>query len=282
MREGEDSMHKYDQVMEAVQYIRSKVDVRAKTAIVLGSGLSGFAEKVEKIVELLYEDIPYFCTSKVEGHKNRLIVGKVQCGQILILQGRYHYYEGYSVEEISFPIRVLQFLGIEKLILTNASGAIDRSFVPGDIMLITDHINTVGCNALIGTNDERMGERFPDLSRLYSEKLRGLALKAAASCEIALKEGVYVWTSGPMFETPAEIRAYEIMGGSAVGMSTVPEAIVAAHAKMEVLGLSCISNMAAGISEGTLSLEEVFDTMSRNGNRFTRLMFEILEDEEMK
>lgn len=275
-------MHKYDQVMEAAKYIKPKVDVQAKTAIVLGSGLSGFAEKVEKIAELAYRDIPHFCTSKVEGHKNRLVVGEVQGRQVLVLQGRYHYYEGYSVEEISFPIRVLQFLGIEKLILTNASGAVDRSFVPGDIMLITDHINTVGKNPLIGANDERMGERFPDLSRLYSERLRSLALKAAASCEITLREGVYVWTSGPMFETPAEIRAYEIMGGSAVGMSTVPEAIVAAHAKMEVLGLSCISNMAAGISQGALSLEEVFETMKENEDRFTRLMFEILCDEEMK
>ncbi|MDO4793150.1 MAG: purine-nucleoside phosphorylase [Filifactor alocis] len=275
-------MHKYDQVMEAAKYIKSKVDVQAKTAIVLGSGLSGFAEKVEKIAELAYRDIPHFCTSKVEGHKNRLVVGEVQGRQVLVLQGRYHYYEGYSVEEISFPIRVLQFLGIEKLILTNASGAVDRSFVPGDIMLITDHINTVGRNPLIGANDQRMGERFPDMSRVYSERLRSLALKAAVSCEITLREGVYVWTSGPMFETPAEIRAYEIMGGSAVGMSTVPEAIVAAHAKMEVLGLSCISNMAAGISQGALSLEEVFDTMKENEDRFTRLMFEILRDEEMK
>lgn len=271
-------MHSYEQVKEAADYIRSKVKVEADTAIVLGSGLAALAEELEEAVCIEYNDIPYFGVSKVKGHSNRMCFGKLEGRQVVIMNGRYHYYEGYDVEEVSFPIRVLQLLGIKYLILTNAAGGIDRSFSAGDMMLITDHINTLGINPLRGSNEERFGERFPDMSFVYEKELRELAKCCAARLDIDLKEGVYVWTSGPMFETPAEIRMYALCGGSAVGMSTVPEAIVAAHGRMRVLGLSCISNMAAGISDKSLSLEEVFETTKKTEKQFVLLMREMMRN----
>lgn len=271
-------MHSYNKAREAADYILSKIDVKADTAIVLGSGLGSLAEEMEESISLEYQKIPHFGVSEVQSHANRLSIGMIEGRRIVVMRGRYHYYEGYTVEEVSFPIRVLQLLGIKNLLLTNAAGGIDPSFVAGDIMLIRDHINTLGINPLRGKHEERFGERFPDMSFLYEKEFRTLAKSCATKLGLELKEGVYVWTSGPMFETPSEIKMYSLCGGSAVGMSTVPEAIVAAHAKMKVLGLSCISNMAAGVLEQPLSLEEVFETTKKTEKQFVALIKEILKN----
>ncbi|MBO8170612.1 MAG: purine-nucleoside phosphorylase [Bacillaceae bacterium] len=264
-------------VQEAKTFIEKKVDLRPEIGLVLGSGLGVLAEEIEDPVVIKYPDIPHFPVSTVEGHAGQLVVGMLKGKKVVAMQGRFHYYEGYDLKEVTFPIRVMKALGIEKLIVTNASGGINEDFEPGDLMLIQDHINMTFRNPLIGPNEDEWGVRFPDMSSAYSPELRELARRVADRQGLSLREGIYVGLIGPSYETPAEIRMLRKLGGDAVGMSTVPEVIVARHAGIEVLGISCISNMAAGILPQPLSHEEVMETTERVKSQFLTLVRGIIE-----
>jgi purine-nucleoside phosphorylase len=216
---------------------------------VLGSGLGGFADDFDEAVAIPYEDIPGFVRSTAQGHAGRLVIGKVESVPVLAMQGRVHYYEGYSLEEVTFPVRTFGLLGIKTLILTNAAGGINVQLTQGALMVITDHLNLMGVNPLRGPNDERFGPRFPDMSTVYSPELQELVVEEAKAINLEVRRGIYGALSGPSYETPAEIHLLRGLGADAVGMSTVPEAIVARHMGLEVLGISCITNMAAGISD---------------------------------
>lgn len=233
---------------QAAHLIRERITVQPKIGLVLGSGLGGLADAVENAVHIPYEDIPGWPTSTVHGHSGKLVIGTLQGQPVLVQQGRAHFYEGYSAQQVTFPIRVMHFLGIETLILTNAAGGVNAAFQPGDIMLLNDHINFIGMtghNPLIGPNDDTLGPRFPGMAGTYDRTLRTLTRQIASDKNIPLQEGVYVCLSGPTFETPAEVRMMRIIGGDAVGMSTVHEVIVARHMGMRVLAFSSITN--AGI-----------------------------------
>nr|WP_026092476.1 purine-nucleoside phosphorylase [Calidifontibacillus oryziterrae] len=261
-----------ESIKKAVTYIQSKINDAPKVGLILGSGLGVLAEEIENPVNIPYEEIPEFPVSTVEGHKGQLVIGKLQGIQVITMQGRFHFYEGYSLDKVTFPVRVMKAIGVEKLIVTNAAGGVNTSFEPGDLMIIKDHINFTGQNPLIGPNDLELGVRFPDMSEAYSGKLRTVAKQVAASLNIPIKEGVYFGNTGPSYETPAEIRMTRILGGDCVGMSTVPEVIVARHAGIEVLGISCISNMAAGILDQPLSHEEVIETTEKVKQQFLTLV----------
>ena len=233
----------------AAAAIRERVKLRLSVGLILGSGLSSLADAVENSVAIPYGEIPHFPVSTVEGHTGRLIVGRLEGQPVVVMQGRTHYYEGYSMAEITFPVRVMQVLGIESLIVTNAAGGLNLEFQVGDVMLVTDHVNMIGMgglNPLRGPNLDEFGPRFPDMSGAYDVRLRALARQAADKAKVPLQEGVYVCLAGPNFETPAEIRFLRLMGADAVGMSTVPEVIVARHGGTRVLGLSGITNIASG------------------------------------
>lgn len=266
-------MSKYQ---EAVAYIQPKLTEKPTIGLVLGSGLGVLADEIENPTVIPYQEIPGFTVSTVVGHKGQLVIGKLQGKQVVAMQGRFHYYEGHDLADVVFPIRIMKLLGVETLIVTNAAGGINESYRPGDLMLIKDHINLTGRNPLIGPNDDSLGTRFPDMSEAYSKRLRELAKSVAAEQSIQLQEGVYVGLLGPSYETPAEIRMLRILGGDAVGMSTVPEVIVAKHMQMEVLGISCISNMAAGILEQPLSHEEVMETTEKVKAEFLGLVQGVL------
>lgn len=257
---------------DAIRYIEPKLSEKPTIGLVLGSGLGVLADEIENPVIIPYHEIPGFTVSTVVGHKGQLVIGKLQGKQVVAMQGRFHYYEGHGLDAVVFPIRVMKMLGVETIIVTNAAGGINENYQPGNLMLIADHINMTFRNPLIGPNDEQLGARFPDMSEAYSKALRGLAKEVAAEQGIELKEGVYVGLLGPSYETPAEIRMLRILGGDAVGMSTVPEVIVAKHMKMNVLGISCISNMAAGILEQPLSHEEVMETTEKVKAQFLSLV----------
>ncbi|MGA2546614.1 MAG: purine-nucleoside phosphorylase [Rectinemataceae bacterium] len=258
-----------DEIRTAANSIADRIGEAPRTALVLGSGLGSLAEEVEGAVALPYAEIPGFPLSTAPGHAGRLVAGRLAGKRVLVMQGRFHYYEGYPAFRIAFPIRVFRELGIERLILTNAAGGANPGFSPGDLMLITDHINLTGQNPCIGENDPLIGSRFFDMSHAYDPGLRADALRAAAELGIELREGVYAWFSGPSFETPAEIRMARTLGADAVGMSTVPEAIAAAHCGLRVLGLSCITNMAAGMSDRPITSEEVLEISEREKPRFS-------------
>lgn len=265
------------QVEETIAYIRSKTDQRPETAIVLGSGLGQLIEKMEITCSIAYEELPHWKPCTAPGHEGRLLFGSLGGKQIMCMQGRLHYYEGYSIAEVTYPIRVMARLGVQNLILSCAAGGIDLDFAPGDLMLITDHINFLGANPLFGPNEAEFGVRFNDMSYAYHPQLRQLALEAAAELGQPLRQGVYVATTGPSYETPAEIRMFRLLGASAVGMSTVPETIVANHCGMRVLGLSCITNMAAGVLDQPLTEEEVLTTGERSIAAFEALVAHIIE-----
>lgn len=250
----------YEKATEAAEFIAARTPLRPRVAIVLGSGLGAFAERLEQATAIPFGEIPHFPQSTVEGHSGRLVVGMVAGVPVAVMQGRVHAYEGYSPEEVTFPVRVLGRMGVQRLVLTNAAGGINEGFRQGQLVLIADHINFSGRNPLVGPNDERLGLRFFDMSEAYSARLRDLARKAARDMDLDLEEGVYLCVAGPSFETPAEIRAFERMGADLVGMSTVQETIVARHMGLEVLGISCVTNMAAGIQATPLSHEEVMET----------------------
>ena len=250
----------FEKIEEAAAYIRSKVELNASLGMVLGSGLGGFAEGLDDPVAISYGDIPHFPVSSVSGHAGKLVVGSIAGQQIVVMQGRVHYYEGYSMKEVTFPVRVLAGLGIKQLLLTNAAGTVNESFAPGDVMIIQDHLNLTGDNPLIGHNDERLGVRFPDMSEVYNSKISNTMRSVATDTGFELREGVYAGLSGPSYETPAEIRMLRTMGADAVGMSTVAEAIVARHGGLDVFGLSVITNYAAGMSSQPLDHQEVKET----------------------
>lgn len=263
-------------IQEAADYIRSKSGVAPKIGLILGSGLGVLADHIEEAVSIAYKDIPYFPQSTVEGHAGELLIGKVQGTPVVLMKGRFHMYEGYGPELTAFPVRVMKALGVAKLLVTNAAGGINTSYKPGDLMLISDHINMTGRNPLAGPNDAEQGPRFPDMSEAYNRKLREIAKQVAKEKEVPLQEGVYVGLLGPSYETPAEIRMFRTLGADAVGMSTVSEVIVARHAGIEVLGISCISNMAAGILDQPLSHEEVIETTDRVREKFLNLVLGII------
>ncbi|WP_088035683.1 purine-nucleoside phosphorylase [Evansella clarkii] len=255
-------------IKEAKEYITSRTNVRPETGLILGSGLGVLAEEIEQAEIIPYSDIPGFPSSTVAGHKGQLVIGNLEGKPVVAMQGRFHFYEGYSMELVTLPVRVMKAIGVKTLIVTNAAGGVNESFEAGDLMLINDHINLFGTNPLIGPNDAGLGVRFPDMSRAYCPELLKQAKQAAEELKLTVKEGVYVGNPGPVYETPAEVRMIRTLGGDAVGMSTVPEVITARHSSMKVLGISCISNMAAGILDEPLSHEEVIETTDRVRENF--------------
>ena len=266
-------MTNYEKIKAAADYIRSRVSTRPTVGLVLGSGLGGYADTLEDAVRIPYAEIPNFPVPTIPGHSGALVFGK-KCGQeVVVLQGRIHYYEGLPQQEITLPIRVLAALGVKTVVLTNACGGVNLNFKPGDLMLISDHINYSGQNPLIGPNIDELGPRFPDMSDLYTASLRAQIKEKAQKAGISLQEGVYAMYSGPSFETPAEIRMFRVLGADTVGMSTVPEAIVAGHCGMQVVGVSCVTNMAAGILPVKLTHKEVTETANR-----VKLIFQKLID----
>ncbi|HEX6771637.1 MAG TPA: purine-nucleoside phosphorylase [Acidobacteriaceae bacterium] len=249
----------WQQTGGAADYVRERTRLEPKLGIVLGSGLGGFAERLADATAIPYSEIPHFPCPTVEGHTGRLVIGSFAGLPVAVMQGRVHAYEGYSPGQVVFPTRVLARLGVSTLIVTNAAGGIRPDLAAGQLVLISDHINFTGSHPLAGPNDERLGQRFFDMSDAYSRRLRALAHRAAATEGIALSEGVYLGLSGPSFETPAEIRAYRILGADLVGMSTVHEVIAARHLGMEVLGFSSVTNMAAGILDQPINHAEVLE-----------------------
>lgn len=257
---------------EAGEFLRGQFPAKPKIGLILGSGLGILADEMEEAVEIPYAHIPHFPVSTVEGHAGTLVGGKLAGKWVVAMKGRFHYYEGYSLEQVTFPVRVMHFLGVDTLVVTNAAGGIQPQWQAGDLMVIKDHLNLMFCNPLIGPNDEQLGPRFPDMSRAYDPHLRSLAHEVARELGIPLREGVYAGLTGPSYETPAEIRMLRTLGGDAVGMSTVPEVIVANHMGMRVLGLSCIANLAAGVQDVPLSHEEVMATAQKIRDRFVQLV----------
>ena len=259
-------------ITAAADYLKSRTSLRPTICLVLGSGLGDFADTLEESIRIPYAEIPNFPLPTIPGHSGALVFGKV-CGKtVVVLQGRIHYYEGLSMQEITLPIRVAAALGVKTLVLTNACGGVNTAFNPGDLMLISDHLNCSGMNPLIGPNLDAFGPRFPDMSDLYTASLRAAIKEVAAEAGIPLREGVYAMYSGPNYETPAEIRMFRILGADTVGMSTVPEALVAGHCGMQVVGISCITNMAAGILPVKLSHAEVMETADRVHDKFQKLL----------
>ncbi|HEX9927998.1 MAG TPA: purine-nucleoside phosphorylase [Pyrinomonadaceae bacterium] len=266
----------YEKAQEAAQFIKSKFDREIQVALVLGSGLGAFADEIENAEKISYEEIPHFARSTVEGHAGRLVLGEVAGVSVAVQQGRFHYYEGYDLKDVTFPIRVFGLLGIKNMILTNAAGSIDSNFKPGSLMLIHDHLNLMGVNPLRGKNDERFGARFPDMSEVYSRKFQEIAKTAAKEMNFDLRRGVYCALSGPTYETPAEIHYLRYAGADAVGMSTVPEAIIAHHQGMKILAISCVSNYAAGISEEEINHEEVMEIGKLVAETFKNLLKRVI------
>ncbi|ANA81981.1 purine-nucleoside phosphorylase [Paenibacillus glucanolyticus] len=263
-------------IKEAAAYIREQNGVQPEVGLILGSGLGVLAELIQDPVSIPYTDIPHFPVSTVEGHEGELLLGTIYNRPVVMMKGRFHMYEGYGPEVTAFPVRVMKELGVKSLLVTNAAGGINTSFEPGDLMLISDHLNMTGTSPLIGPNDPELGVRFPDMSQAYSRKLRQLAKEVAVSQSVVLREGVYAGLLGPTYETPAEIVMLRTLGADAVGMSTVSEVIVARHAGLEVLGISCISNMAAGILDQPLSHDEVMETAEKVREKFLALVLAII------
>ena len=259
-------------INDAFNYIKSRTSATPKIGLILGSGLGVFVQNLENTTSISFKDLPDFPVSTIEGHEGAFVFGEYEGHQIVALNGRIHYYEGYSQQEITMPVRIMKKLGVEKLILTNAAGGVNLDFSAGALMLIKDHINYSGANPLIGKNLDEFGVRFPDATDIYTKDLREKLKEAAAKNDIKLFEGVYVMYSGPNYETPAEIRFFRSMGGDAVGMSTVPEALVAAHSGIKVIGMSCITNMAAGVLPQKLNHLEVMKTAERVREDFTKLL----------
>ncbi|WP_446742244.1 purine-nucleoside phosphorylase [Silvibacterium acidisoli] len=270
------SHNSFDQAAEAAAYLSARLTIRPAIAVVLGSGLGGFAAELGQPVTIPYSEIPHFPQSTVPGHHGQLVAGTLKGVPLIVMQGRVHGYEGYSPEQVVFPVRVLRCLGIRSLVLTNAAGGIRESLKQGQLVLLSDHINFTGKNPVAGANDERFGPRFFDMSEAYSKTLREIAQRAAQSEGYVLEEGVYLGLLGPSFETPAEIRAFRTMGADLVGMSTVMETIAARHMGIEVLGISCVTNMAAGIQAEPLSHEEVMETGRRVESTIARLLKRVI------
>ena len=257
---------------EARDYLMERVGTLPELGVILGSGLGAFADLVQEKVVIPYKDIPHFPISTVEGHAGQLVFGKVEGRKVVVMQGRFHFYEGYTMQEVTFPIRVMQVLGVTGLVVTNAAGGINPDFHPGDLIIIKDHINMMGDNPLRGANLSTLGPRFPDLSDAYNADWRQKAFVIAKDWGIKPQEGIYAAMSGPNYESPAEIRFLRTIGADMVGMSTVPEVIVANHGEMKVLGISCVTNMAAGILPQKLSHVEVMETAARIEKQFVHFV----------
>jgi len=265
-----------DKLLLTSSFLQKRFGSIPETMLILGSGLGDFAQTLDNVQTVLYKDIPHFPQVTVEGHHGALVSGSCDSNNVLVMQGRFHYYEGYGMEEVTFPIRVAVTLGIKRLIVTNAAGCVNEAWQPGGLMLISDHINLMGKNPLRGPNNNKIGPRFPDMSEAYSACLRRLAHEEAAKAGIHLYEGVYGAVSGPSYETPAEVRFLRTIGVDAVGMSTVPEVIVSRHAGIEVLGISCLTNYAAGIKAEPLNHEEVVAAAALVKNDFITLLHNIV------
>lgn len=256
--------------------IREKTDFKPEVALILGSGLGDYAEGIQIEASVEYSQIEGFPVSTVQGHKGRFVFGYVEEVPVVIMQGRVHYYEGYPMSDVVLPTRLMKLMGAKKLILTNAAGGINENFRPGDFMMITDHIATGVPSPLIGPNLDNLGERFPDMSQVYSKRIQEVIRKAAQDCKVPLQEGVYVQLTGPNYETPAEIRMCRIWGGDAVGMSTACEAMAARHMGMEIGGISCITNLAAGLSKEKLDHKEVQEIADRVSADFKKLVTKVI------
>jgi purine-nucleoside phosphorylase len=270
-------MSHYDEVAEAAGAIRGRVREIPEIAIVLGSGLGDFAGTLADAVSMQYGELPHWPASRTIGHEGRLVIGRIGGRTIAALAGRCHVYEGHDLKTVTFAVRALGVLGVKTVILTNAAGGINTGFSKGALMVIDDHINLMGGNPLVGANDDRFGPRFPDMSNVYAPRLRKIADEAARQINLRLTHGIYVALLGPSYETPAEIRYLRIIGADAVGMSTVPEAIAARHMGMNVLGISCITNLAAGVLPQPLDHDEVMETARRVRGEFIALLEEIVE-----
>lgn len=266
-----------EKIAKTADFIRSKTQLRPQIAIVLGTGLGGLVNEIEIIDSISYSEIPNFPVSTVKGHQGRLIFGRLSGKDVIAMQGRFHFYEGYTMQEVTFPFRVFKNLGIETLLLSNAAGGMNKNFKVGDIMFINDHINLMGTNPLIGKNYDELGPRFPDFSEPYDHKLLETALGAAKDLSIPVHQGVYVAMSGPTFETPAEYRYVRIIGGDAVGMSTVPEAIVARHSSMKVFAVSIITDLGGMDEVVAVSHEEVIEAANKAEPKMTAIIKELLK-----
>ena len=269
-------MTTYERAERAAKFIRPRADRDVSVGIVLGSGLGAIAEDLEGPTSVRYDEIPGFAHATVEGHAGRLVIGNAENVAVAAMQGRFHFYEGYSLEDVTFPIRVLKLLGVRTLILTNAAGSLNTEFTPGSLMVISDHINLMGVNPLIGRNDVRFGPRFPDLTSTYDPGLQSMVIDEAKAIGIDMRRGVYAALTGPSYETPAEIHMVRTMGADAVGMSTVPEAIVARHMDLQVIGISCITNLAAGVSDRPVDHSQVIATGERVRAQFTELLKRVI------
>lgn len=264
-------------MQETLDYINEKTNnFKPEIGIILGSGLGDFVNNFESI-SISYSEIPDFEKSTIQGHAGKLVFANIKGKNAIIMQGRFHFYEGHPMQKVVYPVKVMKKLGVKTLIVTNAAGAVNKALVPADLMLITDHINFMGTNPLIGENDANLGTRFPDMSEVYSKDLIEVAVDCAKEIDIEIKKGVYAASTGPSYETKAEVKMFRTLGADAVGMSTVPEAIVANYCGIKVLGISCISNYAAGITETPLAHSEVIETTNIAKNKFQSLLLKILE-----
>jgi purine-nucleoside phosphorylase len=267
----------YERAEKAARMIRARTETEVSVAIVLGSGLGAFAEGLTDATAIPYHEIPGFAHTTVEGHSGQLVIGKAGDVTVAAMQGRFHFYEGYSLEEVTFPIRVLKLLGVRTLVLTNAAGGLNVELAPGSLMVISDHVNLLGANPLIGPNDDRFGPRFPDLTLVYAADLQNMVIEEAREMGMELRRGIYAALSGPSYETPAEIHMVRTLGADAVGMSTVPEAIVARHMAMQVIGISCITNLAAGVSNRPIDHSQVMAIGDRVRGQFTELLRRVIK-----
>lgn len=270
--------YNYEYLKKSADYILSKIDFKPEIAFVLGSALGSLSEEIENPIVIEYEEIPNFLISTVESHAGQLILGKLNGKNVVCMSGRFHYYEGYDFEELVIPIRVFHLLGVKTVILTNAAGAVNPSYTPGEIMIIRDHIKLMGASPLRGPNVEEFGPRFIDMTETYTRELRDLAKRSAEKINMKINEGVYYFTPGPQLETASEVNALRILGADAVGMSTVTEAITAVHCGMKVLGLALMTNMAAGVIEKPISSEEVYEIGRQSSQKFKELLREIIKE----
>jgi len=275
-QEGQHPETLYERAEHAARFIRARAGEDVRVALVLGSGLGAFADELEDARAIPYSEIPGFARPTVEGHAGRLVVGRAGGATVAAMQGRFHFYEGYTLEEVTFPVRVFGLLGAKSLVLTNAAGGLNNSYEQGALILISDHLNLMGTNPLLGRNDERFGPRFPDMTEVYDREYQEAAIAEAREMGLELRRGIYAALTGPSYETPAEIRMMRLLGADAVGMSTVPEAIVARHMGLRVLGLSCITNMAAGVLDKPINHEEVIETGERVRETFAELLRRVI------
>lgn len=268
--------HVLNKATETASFIRKKITITPSIGLILGSGLGELADEIENRVEIPYEEIPNFPVSTVEGHKGQLVIGDLNGKSVIAMQGRFHFYEGYSMQEVTFPVRVMKLLGVSSMIITNACGGMNADFSPGDLMIISDHINMTGTNPLIGPNETEFGPRFPDMSAAYTKEYIPVVEEIATSLNLKLQKGVYAGISGPTYMTAAELIMLRKLGGDVVGMSTVPEVIVASHMGMKVLGISCITDMAIGEELEGVTHEQVMEIANRTKPKFIQLVKEVL------